>query len=58
MTEDKRSTSSLSQFNEDKETVIRVENLHKYYGDNHVLRGINTSVKKGEVVAVIGPSGS
>jgi len=38
--------------------VIRVENLHKYFGELEVLRGINTNVKKGEVVCVIGPSGS
>ena len=38
--------------------MIRVENLHKYFGELEVLRGINTYVKKGEVVCVIGPSGS
>ncbi|HHU62762.1 MAG TPA: amino acid ABC transporter ATP-binding protein [Clostridiales bacterium] len=38
--------------------MIRVENLHKYFGELEVLRGINTNVKKGEVVCVIGPSGS
>ena len=38
--------------------MIEVKNLHKSFGTNRVLRGINTSIKKGEVVAVIGPSGS
>jgi len=38
--------------------VIKVENLHKNFGKNEVLSGINTSIKKGEVVAIIGPSGS
>jgi arginine/lysine/histidine transport system ATP-binding protein len=38
--------------------VIKVENLHKNFGNNEVLSGINTSIKKGEVVAIIGPSGS
>ncbi|MCA0990966.1 amino acid ABC transporter ATP-binding protein [Pseudalkalibacillus hwajinpoensis] len=38
--------------------MIKVENLHKKFGNNEVLSGINTSIKKGEVVAIIGPSGS
>ena len=38
--------------------VIDVINLHKYFGDLEVLKGINTKIKKGEVVCVIGPSGS
>jgi arginine/lysine/histidine transport system ATP-binding protein len=32
--------------------------LHKYFGENEVLKGINENIKKGEVVVVIGPSGS
>ncbi len=38
--------------------MIRVENLHKYFGDNHVLEGIHAHIKPGEVISVIGPSGS
>jgi len=38
--------------------VIRINGLHKYFGDNHVLRGITNHIQKGEVVVVIGPSGS
>jgi glutamine transport system ATP-binding protein len=38
--------------------VIKVENLHKRFGKLEVLKGISTSVAKGEVVVVIGPSGS
>jgi ABC-type polar amino acid transport system ATPase subunit len=38
--------------------VVKVKDLHKYFGDLHVLRGINLKVEKGEVVVVIGPSGS
>lgn len=37
---------------------IRIENLKKAFGDLVVLDGITTTVKKGEVVCVIGPSGS
>ncbi len=38
--------------------VLKVRGLHKYFGNLHVLRGIDTDIKKGEVVVVIGPSGS
>lgn len=38
--------------------MIKVEDISKKFGDNTVLRNITTSIKKGEVVAVIGPSGS
>jgi arginine/lysine/histidine transport system ATP-binding protein len=38
--------------------VIKVSNLHKKFGKLNVLKGINTHIKKGEVVVVIGPSGS
>ena len=37
---------------------IKVNNLHKYFGKLEVLRGINLEVQKGQVVCVIGPSGS
>ncbi|WP_462412130.1 amino acid ABC transporter ATP-binding protein [Neobacillus sp. Marseille-QA0830] len=38
--------------------MIKVENLYKNYGKLEVLKGITTSIKPGEVVAIIGPSGS
>ena len=38
--------------------MINVKNLHKYFGENEVLKGIDENIKKGEVVVVIGPSGS
>ena len=42
----------------DRENVlIEVQNLCKNFGDHEVLRGITTTVRKGEVVAIIGPSG-
>lgn len=40
------------------QVLIKVENLQKSFGENRVLQGINTEIKKGEVVVVIGPSGS
>jgi len=40
------------------EPIIHVENVHKYFGRVHALRGINMDVHVGEVVVVLGPSGS
>lgn len=38
--------------------VAKLSNVHKSFGDNHVLRGVSFEVNKGEVVAIIGQSGS
>lgn len=38
--------------------MITVKNLHKKFGSNHVLRGIDEHIEKGEKVVIIGPSGS
>ena len=38
--------------------MIEIRALHKYFGDHHVLKGIDIAVEPGEVVCVIGPSGS
>ena len=38
--------------------MIKVVNLHKKFGDLHVLKGINLGLKKSEVLVIIGPSGS
>ena len=38
--------------------MIELRHVEKHYGDLHVLRDINLSVRKGEVVVIIGPSGS
>jgi len=37
--------------------MIKIENLHKSFGDNHVLRGVNLDIPTGETIAVIGESG-
>ena len=37
---------------------LEVENIHKYFNDLHVLKGVSTSLDKGEVLSIIGPSGS
>jgi len=38
--------------------VIEVKELHKHFGDLHILKGITTKIEKGEKVVIIGPSGS
>jgi general L-amino acid transport system ATP-binding protein len=40
------------------EDIIVYKDVHKWFGNFHVLRGITTTIKKGEVVVVFGPSGS
>jgi polar amino acid transport system ATP-binding protein len=40
------------------EVILKVESLHKFFGDNHVLRGIDLEVKRGQTVCMIGSSGS
>lgn len=38
--------------------ILKIAGLHKSYGDNAVLKGIDLEVKRGELVFMIGPSGS
>lgn len=38
--------------------MIKINNLHKYFGNLHVLKGIDLQIGKGEIVAIVGPSGS
>jgi ABC-type polar amino acid transport system ATPase subunit len=42
----------------DDGSMVRIEGLHKWYGTNHVLRGIDLAMPQGDVLVVIGPSGS
>ena len=38
--------------------MIQLRNIHKSFGENHVLQGVDLDVERGEVVVVLGPSGS
>lgn len=37
--------------------ILELKNLHKFYGENEVLKGINLEVEKSEVAVILGPSG-
>lgn len=40
------------------DTLIRVEDLHKIFGELHAINGVSEEIKEGEVVVIVGPSGS
>jgi len=54
MTEKKNRKEDISS----EDTVIEIINMHKWYGDFHVLSNINLTVKRKEIIVVCGPSGS
>ena len=43
---------------DDSEDIIICRDVHKWFGEFHVLKGISLSVQRGEVVVIFGPSGS
>jgi len=38
--------------------MIKADNIHKYYGELEVLKGVDLHIKKSEIVAIVGPSGA
>jgi len=48
----------LNKMQKDKNLVLRVEDIHKRYGKEEILKGISFEIKKGETKVIIGPSGS
>ena len=43
---------------ENEKIVLRIEDMHKSYGNEEILKGISFEIKKGETKVIIGPSGS
>lgn len=41
-----------------EKTIVKIENVHKAYGKEEVLRGISMDIREGEVVVLVGPSGT
>ena len=48
----------LNKMQKDKNLVLRVEDIHKRYAKEEILKGISFEIKKGETKVIIGPSGS
>lgn len=48
----------LNKMQKDKNLVLHVEDIHKRYGKEEILKGISFEIKKGETKVIIGPSGS
>jgi len=46
------------QKNVDTTPIITIENMHKWYGEFHVLKDVNLTVHRGERIVICGPSGS
>lgn len=42
----------------EKNVVLRMEEVHKSFGENHVLRGVSLDISQGETKILIGPSGT
>lgn len=49
---------ALAKLEAGEEAIIQFTDVNKWYGDFHVLKNINFSIKKGERIVVCGPSGS
>jgi general L-amino acid transport system ATP-binding protein len=55
MTETTEATDNGTREND---TIIRIVNMHKWFGDFHVLQEVNLDVARGERIVICGPSGS
>jgi general L-amino acid transport system ATP-binding protein len=47
-----------AELNQATEDIIICNDVHKWFGEFHVLKGVTTSVKRGEKIVILGPSGS
>ena len=51
-------TAQSSDMQAVEEPMIQISDMHKWYGDFHVLRGIDLTINKKERIVICGPSGS
>ena len=51
-------SKEAGQKNIDTTPIITIENMHKWYGEFHVLKDVNLTVHRGERIVICGPSGS
>ncbi|MBO0331902.1 ABC transporter ATP-binding protein [[Muricauda] lutisoli] len=54
----KENIATLQNSTTSEEVVVRIQDLYKSFGDNHVLNGFNMMLRKGENLVVMGKSGS
>jgi general L-amino acid transport system ATP-binding protein len=47
-----------SQAAKSSDPVIIIKDMHKWYGEFHVLKNVNLEVQRGERIVICGPSGS
>jgi general L-amino acid transport system ATP-binding protein len=52
------SDAAVTRASADADVIIELSDVHKWYGDFHVLKDINLSVQRGERIVICGPSGS
>ena len=51
-------SSNLRIFTAHRTEMITADNIHKYYGELEVLKGVDLHIRKSEIVAIVGPSGA
>ena len=49
---------NLNKMQKNKDIVLKVEDIHKSYGKNKILKGVSFEIKRGETKVIIGPSGT
>jgi ABC-type Fe3+/spermidine/putrescine transport system ATPase subunit len=53
----KRGDAESMGLQPDKQSMLTLKNIHKFYGKNEVIKGVSLEVRKGELVTFVGPSG-
>ena len=43
---------------QEAEIIVRARDVQKFYGDLHVLKGVDLTIRKGELIAIVGKSGA